>query len=68
LLLKYGLALYSGHRSLAEASLAHFMGLRTDLEHSVRQALHLTEAEYYERLSLILADARRRLGLTGVAD
>jgi len=44
------------------------MGLRTDLEHSVRQALHLTETEYYERLSLILADARRKLGLTGVAD
>jgi hypothetical protein len=67
LLLKYGLALYSGHRSLSEASLAHFMGLRIGLEHSVRQALHLTDAEYYERLSLILADAKR-LGLTGVAD
>jgi hypothetical protein len=45
----------------------HFIGLRTGLEHSVRQALHLTDAEYYERLSLILADAKR-LGLTGVAD
>ena len=43
------------------------MGLRTDLEHSVRQALNLTETEYYERLSLILADARR-LRLIGVAD
>jgi hypothetical protein len=43
LLLKYGLALCSGYRSLSEAAINHFMGLRTDLEHSVRQALHLTE-------------------------
>jgi len=68
LLLKYALPIYSGYRSLSEAAINHFMGLRTDLEHSVRQALHLTETEYYERLSLILADARRKLGLTGVAD
>ena len=67
LLLKYGLALSSGYRSLSEAAINHFMGPRTYLEHAVRQALCLTETEYYERLSLILADARR-LGLIGVAD
>ena len=58
LLLKYGLALSSGYRSLSEAAINHFMGLRTDLEHAVRQVPRLTETEYYERPSMILADAR----------
>jgi hypothetical protein len=39
LLLAYRLALSSGFSSLAEAAINHFMGLRSDLEHSVRQAL-----------------------------
>ena len=39
LLLRYGLALASGYRSLSEASINHFTGLRTDLEQSVPEAL-----------------------------
>jgi hypothetical protein len=38
------------------------MGLRTDIEHSVRLALQSTGKEYYGRLSSMLDDARR-LGL-----
>ena len=38
------------------------MGLRTDLEQSVREALELAGADYYANLSTVLGDARR-LGL-----
>lgn len=62
LLTRYGLALAAGYRSLSEASVNHFMGLRTDLEHPVRGALASVGEEYYRNLSTILNDARR-LGL-----
>lgn len=59
LLLKYGLALSSGYRSLSEASINHFMCLRTDLKLSVRRALESAGENYYAHLSSILGDARR---------
>lgn len=62
MLLRYGLALSLGYRSLSEASINHFMGLRTDLEQPVRRALESAGADYYHNLSSILGDARR-LGL-----
>ncbi|MGH7079209.1 MAG: hypothetical protein ACREFU_14090 [Acetobacteraceae bacterium] len=59
LVIDYASALCSGYRSLSEAAINHFAGLRTDNERTVRQALQLAGLDYYERLSSILADARR---------
>ena len=59
LVIDYASALCSGYRSLSEAAINHFGGLRTDNERSVRQALKLAGMEYYEHLSSILADAKR---------
>jgi hypothetical protein len=58
LLIDYASSLCSGYRSLSEAAVNHFAGLRTDNEHSVRQALKLAGMEYYEHLGSILSDAR----------